>query len=161
MLLFLLPALALAFILWNALTPSAGSNEMTWGVLNTVFGGALRDAMALLQGSVPTDEAVFEAARTVAHFCEYALLGLTAYLALRMNLEYIPNIAYLLFFGVMSALLDETLQGFTPGRAAEVADVRLDFYGFLAAVVLCLLVDRLICGDWVTHTYRKRHSFWR
>lgn len=160
-LIFILPAGVLAFIIFNALTPSAQSNEMTLGFLDTFFGRGLRDLVSIIQGAVPDDESLFGIARTVAHVCEYGLLGVTAYLALRMNLEHIPNVVYFLFFGVLAALGDETLQGFTAGRTSQVSDVLLDFGGFLLAVVLCLLLDRLFCGEWVTKTYRKRHASWR
>ena len=50
----------------------------------------------------------------------------------------------LLFIDVMAGLTDETLQHFSPGRAAEVADVWLDAAGFIAGAVIVAAVWLII-----------------
>ena len=52
--------------------------------------------------------------------------------------------AVLLFIDVMAGLTDETLQHFSPGRAAEVADVWLDAAGFIAGAVIVAAVWLII-----------------
>ncbi len=77
--------------------------------------------------------------RKIAHFTEFAVLGLEseAYLAHRHT----PVLTLLQFaFGLLIAGADELLQLFT-GRGSAIADVGIDFAGFaLAAVALRLLL---------------------
>ena len=74
--------------------------------------------------------------RKIAHFAEFAVLGIevSLYVSLFMRKK-----AYMLAsysFGMFIAFFDETIQLFS-GRGSSVADVWLDFLGFstLAAVV--------------------------
>jgi len=98
--------------------------------------------------------------RKLAHFSEYAILGIemTAYTALifssrKTNMtektdkkEALRLATNTLFGGVAVALIDETIQIFSPGRGPEIADVWLDVAGFvfgsLIVALICFLVKR-------------------
>ena len=82
--------------------------------------------LALLQTWLPwlTDYLI----RKAAHFTEYAVLGALIFGAadVRHGLWFPPC------FGVLAALLDETVQLFAAGRSGQISDVWLDLAGFLA-----------------------------
>lgn len=74
--------------------------------------------------------------RKLAHFCEYALLGFWLMLTLRVYTRRILSfIAWPLFLGLLTAVLDETLQLFIPGRFGQVRDVAIDFVGVLCGLL--------------------------
>ena len=108
--------------------------------------------------SVGYDKPITEATvRTSAHFLEFAVLAvlecwvLAAFGILRFSLPlwYLPlGMAAVLTDCALMACVDETIQRFSGGRAAEWKDVGIDTLGALLAV-LCisaiLLGVRLIC----------------
>jgi hypothetical protein len=79
--------------------------------------------------------------RKIAHFCEYAVLGLLLVRATRREV--------LAFgIGVLYAASDELHQHFVPGRHAAVRDVAVDAGGVLAGLV----VARTIRSRWSVGT---------
>lgn len=86
-------------------------------------------------------ESVDHAVRKAAHFCEYALLGLLAYLLLRSYGLCRWQLAWLLV--TLYAVTDEVHQMFLPGRSAQPADVLLDSLGALFGVMLVKWIDYL------------------
>ena len=83
--------------------------------------------------------------RKIAHFAEFFAQGfvLTAFFFLTWKRTYI-YIVYALFFGLLTAVVDENIQLFSPGRAGMVEDVALDFAGILAGTLCC----SLLCWVW-------------
>ena len=72
------------------------------------------------------------AIRKLAHFIEYAVEGiLTAYLFSAFKVLDRRNLCAGAFLGVMTALIDETIQLFSAGRDGAVGDVWIDFGGFV------------------------------
>ena len=73
--------------------------------------------------------------RKMAHFCEFALLGLLLCRQLRVLGQCLslrqPVIISLL--AALVAVIDEYIQAFSPGRASRVKDVLLDFSGVFCA----------------------------
>ena len=88
--------------------------------------------LAWLSGLFPalTEHAL----RKLAHFSEFAVLGLLLAQCLRVRITR-PLLA-----GVLCAMADETVQLFVSGRSGEVRDVWIDFSGAAAAVILTFLV---------------------
>lgn len=108
--------------------------------------------------------------RKLAHFAEFAVLGLLTAAALAADAAQPSDAAKpasadaaqrphagpekkaqalaAALFGLLAGLLDETLQLFCPGRAALVSDVWLDWAGFLcgAAAVVLLRAVRARCA---------------
>ena len=120
---WVLTALWLLFVWGHSLLPASVSKEESghW--------------LALLQNWLPwlTDYLI----RKAAHFTEYAVLGTLLFGAAdtRRGLWFPPC------FGLLAALLDETLQLFAAGRSGQVSDVWLDLAGFLAGWILIALIS--------------------
>ena len=84
--------------------------------------------------------------RKMAHFCEYTLEGFLLMLCMRVyTRNYIWHISVPLLGGVLTALADETIQIYSPGRSSQVTDVWLDSAGVLAGI-LAALVLMALCG---------------
>ena len=78
--------------------------------------------------------------RKLAHFCEYTLEGFLLMLCMRVyTRNYIWHISVPLLGGVLTALADETIQIYSPGRSSQVTDVWLDSAGVLAGILIALV----------------------
>ena len=76
--------------------------------------------------------------RTLAHFCEFALLGALAFWTYR---AYTPKKIWMIapfVGGALVAVIDEILQYFTPGRAFQITDVLVDCAGVCAGCLFAL-----------------------
>lgn len=79
--------------------------------------------------------------RKLAHFCEFSLLGFWFMLCLRVyTRHFVRHVSWPLFFGLLTAVIDETIQLYVPGRTSSVKDVLLDFSGVLAGLAVALLI---------------------
>jgi VanZ family protein len=78
--------------------------------------------------------------RKSGHFCEYFMLAILAFNAVRTTFAH-PVVSALVLGGIWCAVpnIDETIQRFVPGRAGMTTDVLLDMCGFACGFVLCLL----------------------
>ena len=78
--------------------------------------------------------------RKLAHFCEYTLEGFLLMLCMQVyTRNYIWHISVPLLGGVLTALADETIQIYSPGRSSQVTDVWLDSAGVLAGILIALV----------------------
>ena len=122
---WVLTALWLLFVWGHSLMPASVSKEESghW--------------LAFLQTWLPwlTDYLI----RKAAHFTEYAVLGALLFGAAdtRFGLWFPPC------FGLLAALLDETLPLFAAGRSGQVSDVWLDLAGFLTGWIVIALIALL------------------
>lgn len=73
--------------------------------------------------------------RKSAHFTEFFLLGVVWYMIYSKTFNKIKLIFIVLTHGLLTAILDETIQLFVSGRSGEVRDVLIDFSGILLAVI--------------------------
>lgn len=84
--------------------------------------------------------------RTLAHFCEFAILGvlgeLTALSCANINIKSLPLVTAVCAF---SALADEIIQLFSDGRAFQVSDILVDSLGAIAGCLFTYLLIYLIC----------------
>ena len=71
--------------------------------------------------------------RKMAHFCEYTLEGFLLMLCMRVYTR-VPMLG-----GVLTAMADETIQIYSPGRSSQVTDVWLDSAGVLAGILIALV----------------------
>lgn len=93
--------------------------------------------------------------RKLAHFTEFAVLGLLAQLFFMVMGKFNVHTAlHGLFFGLAFAVADETIQLYTDGRGASVWDVLIDFGGVLAGSVVIWGVALVIW--FFVHSYRRR-----
>lgn len=83
--------------------------------------------------------------RKIAHFSEFAVLGFLVIITLN---EYVAkinkNIFNALFITLFTAVIDESIQLFVPGRSGRVQDVIIDFCGSLVGITISLLILFLI-----------------
>ena len=78
--------------------------------------------------------------RKMAHFCEYTLEGFLLMLCMRVyTRRYVRHISVPVLGGVLTAMADETIQIYSPGRSSQVTDVWLDSAGVLAGVLIALV----------------------
>lgn len=75
--------------------------------------------------------------RKLAHFLEYALEGaLTILLFAAYRLRFQKRFWAMLLVGVATAVIDESIQFFSPGRAPGILDVCIDMQGFICGMFL-------------------------
>lgn len=124
---FLLAACFVGIIFYNSLLPLRQSSQLSGWV--TALTQLLAQHLDIrLTGDVEHH------IRKLAHFCEFALLGLL--LCHSFSALGVPNrtaTGYILFLALFAAVLDEYIQSFSPGRASRVKDVLLDFSGVFCA----------------------------
>lgn len=124
----------LVFIWGNSLMPGRVSQIISNWVQNV-----LMDTKPDSEGN-PQGNGIL---RKIAHFTEFAALGMTLGWLFGMLQKKI-HIPFL--WGVAAACIDETIQAFVPERAPGLRDVLIDSCGVLAGIVLLSL----------GHTYIKR-----
>lgn len=112
-------ALMLLFIWSNSLAGSEKSNALSGWVVRWL------KPLVDPQGRIPEDKFDY-GVRKSAHIIEYALLG--ALLVTASAQAQNRSVWLLLFFVLLSALIDESIQSFT-GRTSQVQDVWIDVFG--------------------------------
>ena len=113
-------------LIWSfSLTPAKASSEQS---------GFVRELLLWLLGNGAFAEAFLTLipVRKLAHFTEYFVLGAEWKLYSR-----IAEKKRIWLCGLLTAVIDECLQFFSPGRAPAVKDVLIDTAGFLCG---CLLI---------------------
>lgn len=97
-------------------------------------------------------QALQKGIRTLAHFAEYTLLGLTA-AALALTMEKrLRGTAIAVLLCVLWAVSDEVHQSFIPGRSCQVSDVAVDSAGILLGACAVRAVFQLV------QTVRKKRK---
>ena len=125
--------LTLCFIWGNSLLPGSVSGYISDWVKNILA--------LLLPGDVPGVTTGGGLLRKIAHFTEFALLGMCLTWRCGM-LEKRKIIALLYGFG--AACVDETIQLFVPDRGPGVRDVAIDTCGVAAGMGLLLLGHTIV-----------------
>lgn len=124
---FLLATCFVGIIFYNSLLPLRQSSQLSGWV--TALTQLLAQHLDIrLTGDVEHH------IRKLAHFCEFALLGLL--LCRSFSAWGVPKLTatgYILFLALLVAVIDEYIQAFSPGRASRVKDVLLDFSGVFCA----------------------------
>lgn len=82
--------------------------------------------------------------RKLAHCLEFALFGTVLSLFGFEKLE--KKLAEIFFFGLFTAVCDETIQLFSDGRFSSVKDIWIDFIGFAAGTAAVFLF-KIIIGN--------------
>ena len=131
---WILVGLMVIFIFSNSAASASTSNGMSltvseWGrpVLNTV-------------GLHPETDFLNFVIRKLAHFSEYALLGVLIGLAYRLQpWSWMKGKVALLPFFIIP-VLDENLQRFSSGRSCELRDMLIDSAGMAVGMMLVIAV---------------------
>ncbi len=83
--------------------------------------------------------------RKLAHFCEYALEGFLLMLCLRVyTRHFFKHVSWPMLGGLLTALTDETIQLFVPGRSGQVTDIWIDFSGVMTGLLVGLILLGLV-----------------
>ena len=135
--------LALAGCIWfifsNSMAVAQVSSASSGRVL-TLLQGALRRLGHPALAQRLTQHVV----RKMAHFCEYMLEGFLLMLCMRVYSRHpLRHITVPMLGGVLTALTDETIQLYSPGRSSQVTDVWLDSIGVLAGILAALVLMAL------------------
>ena len=126
---------AAAAVLWmlfiwsNSLQTAAESSGMSQGVLDRV--------LPFLALTGLSEDVLHTLVRKAAHMTEFAILGMLWSVGLRKNK---PAFAICL----LTAMTDETIQYFVPGRSCEVRDVCIDAAGAALGIVAAYLFQRVM-----------------
>lgn len=133
--------LILAFIWGNSLLP---------GHVSAAFSQWVKDLLSKLLSCTGPDSSGHGLLRKIAHFTEYACLGMCLTWLWGMLAT---NTAHILLpalgCGFAAACVDETIQRFIPGRYGCFTDVMIDFSGILLGTILLVVCIRL---------YKKKHN---
>lgn len=119
--------LLLIFIWGNSLLP---------GEISGAFSQWVKDLLSRLFGRLPSDpQQGHGLLRKLAHFTEFACLGMSLYWLLSMlgKKFYIPLIC-----GFLVACTDETIQCFVPDRGPAIKDVAIDTAGVAVGIAVLL-----------------------
>lgn len=120
----LLTVICIAFIFYNSSLVGDTSSQAS-NLLATWLAGALQ----LVDISISPKQLNIDL-RTLAHFCEFAMLGICLLnLFSEWRIGRRSATGYIFFIGLAVAVLDEYIQLLTPGREGRLADVGLDFCG--------------------------------
>jgi len=126
--------LNLAFIWGNSLLPGQVSGVLSDGV---------KQILARLFSADASDPSGGGLLRKMAHFTEFAVLGL---LLTRLLTLLGKHGWYALPWGVLAAAVDETIQIFVPDRGPALTDVGIDACGVLTGMILLITGHRILRG---------------
>lgn len=125
--------LSLAFILFNATQTGSQSSGFSLEVASIL-------SNVLSRTGIRVDIEIFHALiRMGGHVIQYFIFGyISLWVILIYHLKW-----YNIFRTMYVMILDETIQLFTPGRAAEVFDIFLDIIGVFLAVLFFLITKQI------------------
>lgn len=106
------------------------NNSLQSADVSTASSGVIVDFVARLWaffGQAADRELITVFVRKAAHIAEFTLQGIL--LANCFEIPYRRRIIYILFFGLMTACVDEYIQIFSSGRSSMIQDVFIDFFG--------------------------------
>lgn len=119
----------IAFIFYNSFmngSQSTAESNFVYEIINKILG----------EGNISA-----QFVRKAAHFTEYFILGI---LLLKTVWEYkhliMRVITTPLFFGLFTAVCDETIQLFSEGRSSQVSDILIDFSGVVVGLIITGLI---------------------
>ena len=134
--LFRLPVIVMIiFIFSNSLTPAAASNSASLSITDRLL--PFLDFFHLSLSSGTLNFIV----RKLAHFSEYAFLGILVMNAVHFAPLKIRNAELFLFLCI--PVVDESLQLITEGRSCELRDMMIDTAGLSAGILFTALVIRI------------------
>ena len=120
------------FIWGNSMLPVQESQELSMGVVYRVAGFVKSLGLTLTMAEL--DHII----RKLAHFSEFAAQGFFVYLGLMRTKI---NWKWAALVGLVTGMIDETIQIIVPGRGSQVADVFLDWAGCWGGIFIAKLVS--------------------
>lgn len=136
----LILVLILTLFIWgNSLLPGSVSSSQS-GIITKLLYPLFKNVM-----SVDTLTTII---RKLAHFTEYAILGLVlAYFYKSKTNKYL---LFALLQGVITAIIDESIQLLVPNRSGLLTDVLIDTSGVLFGLLVFYIIYKLLGGNkWI------------
>src|SRR5690554_7808848 len=124
-------------ILTQSLLPASLSSEQSGLIVDVIYPFILNLGIEI---DVQTFSLII---RKMAHFTEFFLLGVFWYIIYAKYFKSVKLIGVVLIHGLLTAVLDETVQLFVDGRSGEIIDVLIDFGGVLSAVLFVIFYRKL------------------
>ena len=125
------------------------SNSMAVATVSTGSSGRVLAWMRIILRRLGhpglADRLTMHIVRKLAHFCEYALEGFLLMLCLRVyTRHFFKHVSWPMLGGLLTALTDETIQLFVPGRSGQVTDIWIDFSGVMTGLLVGLILLGLV-----------------
>lgn len=96
--------------------------------------------------------------RKLAHFAEFTLEGFLLMLCLRVyTSHFVRHVSWPLLGGMTTALMDETIQRFIPGRSSQVTDVWIDMGGVVCGLFVALILLLIVRAITAFHRIKKEN----
>lgn len=131
------------FILTIGMVSFAFIQSLMPGTISSEESGSVLDFLINILKSFGVDADISEfIIRKMAHFTEYAVIGMLM-LSCAYSFDRLKPYKYyaqVLFFGLATAVCDETIQLYVPDRAGQVNDVLLDFSGMVTGAFIMLVI---------------------
>lgn len=136
------------------------SNSLEAAALSSARSQAIMARINAILGRVNLGPLSEHTVRKLAHFAEFTLEGFWLMLCLRVyTARFVRHISWPLLGGMTTALIDETIQRFIPGRSSQVTDVWIDMAGVvcgaLVALILLLIVRALVAFHHIKSENRR------
>ena len=127
---------SIVFIFRNSLQVAAVSSDRSYQVMKIVNSVLAKVNLGPLSQHV---------IRKLAHFCEFMLEGFWLMLCLRVyTRHFFKHVSWPMLGGLLTALTDETIQLFVPGRSGQVTDIWIDFSGVMTGLLVGLILLGLV-----------------
>ena len=125
------------------------SNSMAVATVSTGSSGRVLAWMRIILRRLGhpglADRLTMHIVRKLAHFCEYLLEGFLLMLCLRVyTRHFFKHVSWPMLGGLLTALTDETIQLFVPGRSGQVTDIWIDFSGVMTGLLVGLILLGLV-----------------
>lgn len=155
-------------ILWRIIVTAAffacvifiWNNSLKSAEVSAEYSGRVTEIVNEIMESMGQGSVTEHFVRKLAHFSEYGLEGvLTLLLFLAYCFDHGKYFWKIAVTGSATALVDESIQFFSPGRAPGFWDICIDMAGFLCGMLLMYAVRLLMgkaCGTWGRKKNRQR-----
>lgn len=128
--LWLFLAMVMLIFIWGNSLEQAATSKAVSGILTGIVANVLQFLHIHVEFFV-----LHHLVRKLAHFTEFTILGVFVYKALYV-FKVAKGLTTAVVIGFLSAVVDETIQVFIPGRSSQVSDVVLDSCGVLVGVLI-------------------------
>ena len=143
-----LTAALMIFIFYMSAQTSAQSSEISGGLIEEIAHIINKNYPNLDDvAKVAFIESLQDIVRTLAHFCEFSLLGFLGFYSMYFTLIGKKILLWSTFMGWIYSLSDEIHQLFVPGRAFQIKDILVDWSGVLLGAALAFILWKFI--EWL------------
>lgn len=122
------------FIWINSLLPGSVSSSQSNFIVNMIYP---------LFEKVVSVELFTTIIRKLAHFTEYFILGVVLTLFYIKTIRVKKYYLIVIIHGLLTAIIDETIQTFTPNRAGLFTDVLIDLSGVIFGLIFIMIILKI------------------